>query len=65
MSGPTLPSAKAIQVDTRGAVILDEESPDVRCSSVGLISSLLTAARRRLAIVGVSTFPITSNQCPT
>ncbi|KAH9929742.1 fumble-domain-containing protein [Fomitopsis serialis] len=28
MSGPTLPGAKAIHVDTRGALILDEESPD-------------------------------------
>ncbi|KZT73208.1 fumble [Daedalea quercina L-15889] len=32
MSGPTLPGAKAIHVDTRGAVILDEESPDTRDS---------------------------------
>ena len=64
MSGPTLPSAKAIQVDTRGAVILDEESPDVRRSSVGLISSLLIVVWHRLATVGASTFPITSSQCP-
>lgn len=28
-SGPALPTAKAIQVDTRGALILDEESPEV------------------------------------
>lgn len=31
--GPSLPTAKAIQVDTRGAVILDEESPEVRARS--------------------------------
>ncbi|KAF9531866.1 fumble-domain-containing protein [Crepidotus variabilis] len=29
---PSLPSAKVIQVDTRGAVILDEESPETRDS---------------------------------
>ncbi|CCM03657.1 uncharacterized protein FIBRA_05801 [Fibroporia radiculosa] len=32
MSGPSLPTAKAIQVDTRGALILDEESPETRDS---------------------------------
>ncbi|KAJ8084644.1 hypothetical protein PM082_003419 [Marasmius tenuissimus] len=32
MSGPSLPSAKAIHVDTRGAVILSEESPETRDS---------------------------------
>jgi len=30
---PSLPTAKVIQVDTRGAVILVEESPDVSVSS--------------------------------
>ena len=30
MSSP-LPAAKEIHVDTRGAVILDEASPEVRC----------------------------------
>ena len=29
-AGPSLPTAKTIQVDTRGAMILDEESPEVR-----------------------------------
>ncbi|CAL1694382.1 unnamed protein product [Somion occarium] len=32
MSIPSLPSAKAIQVDTRGALILEEESPETRDS---------------------------------
>ncbi|GJE86235.1 fumble [Phanerochaete sordida] len=32
MSVPSLPTAKAIQVDTRGALILDEESPETRDS---------------------------------
>ncbi|KAI0690754.1 type II pantothenate kinase [Cytidiella melzeri] len=32
MSGPSLPSAKAIQVYTRGALILEEESPETRDS---------------------------------
>jgi hypothetical protein len=32
MSSP-LPTAKVIQVDTRGAVILDEASPEVRMLS--------------------------------
>ncbi|OBZ79670.1 putative coatomer subunit gamma [Grifola frondosa] len=32
MSGPSLPTAKTIQVDTRGAQILDEESPETRDS---------------------------------
>ncbi|KAH9949394.1 fumble [Amylocystis lapponica] len=32
MSGPSLPTAQAIQVDTRGAVILEEESPETRDS---------------------------------
>ncbi|KAI0931384.1 hypothetical protein AcW1_001204 [Taiwanofungus camphoratus] len=32
MSRPSLPAAKAIQVDTRGALILDEESPETRDS---------------------------------
>ncbi|OSX66974.1 hypothetical protein POSPLADRAFT_1128768 [Postia placenta MAD-698-R-SB12] len=31
-SGPSLPTAKAIHVETRGAVILDEESPETRDS---------------------------------
>ena len=31
MTNPSLPSAKVIHVDTRGAVILSEESPEVRC----------------------------------
>ncbi|KAI0094537.1 pantothenate kinase [Irpex rosettiformis] len=31
-AGPSLPSAKAIQVYTRGALILDEESPETRDS---------------------------------
>jgi type II pantothenate kinase len=30
MSAPSLPSPKVIHVDTRGAVILSEESPEVR-----------------------------------
>ncbi|KZT08585.1 pantothenate kinase [Laetiporus sulphureus 93-53] len=30
--GPSLPTAKAIHVDTRGALILDEESPETRDS---------------------------------
>ena len=30
VAGPSLPTAKTIQVDTRGAMILDEESPEVR-----------------------------------
>ncbi|KAK7686668.1 hypothetical protein QCA50_010268 [Cerrena zonata] len=30
--GPSLPTAKSIQVDTRGALILDEESPETRDS---------------------------------
>ncbi|KAI8990613.1 fumble [Trametes punicea] len=30
--GPSLPTAKTIQVDTRGAMILDEESPETRDS---------------------------------
>lgn len=29
MATPSLPSAKVIHVDTRGAVILSEESPEV------------------------------------
>ena len=29
LSAPALPSARVIQVDTRGAVILSEESPEV------------------------------------
>jgi hypothetical protein len=33
MSTP-LPAAKVIHVETRGAVILDEASPEVRVSSV-------------------------------
>ena len=33
MSSP-LPSAKVIHVETRGAVILDEASPEVRTMSV-------------------------------
>ena len=33
MSSP-LPAAKVIHVETRGAVILDEASPEVRVSSV-------------------------------
>lgn len=64
MSGPTLPTARAIQVDTRGAVILDEESPDVRCSFAGHISSLLITVQHRLATAGASTFPITLSPCP-
>ncbi|TDL28144.1 fumble [Rickenella mellea] len=32
MSAPTLPTAKVIHVDTRGAVILEEESPETRDS---------------------------------
>ncbi|KAL0571986.1 hypothetical protein V5O48_009988, partial [Marasmius crinis-equi] len=32
MSGPSLPLAKSIHVDTRGAVILNEESPETRDS---------------------------------
>ncbi|KAI0348113.1 fumble [Trametopsis cervina] len=32
MSGPSLPTAKAIQVYTRGAMILNEESPETRDS---------------------------------
>ncbi|KAJ7597355.1 pantothenate kinase [Mycena floridula] len=32
MSGPSLPSAKVIHVDTRGAVILSEESPEQKDS---------------------------------
>ncbi|KAI9057759.1 fumble [Trametes sanguinea] len=31
-AGPSLPTAKTIQVDTRGAMILDEESPETRDS---------------------------------
>ncbi|KAI1793132.1 pantothenate kinase [Ganoderma leucocontextum] len=31
-AGPSLPTARAIQVDTRGAMILDEESPETRDS---------------------------------
>ncbi|OJT14408.1 Pantothenate kinase 2 [Trametes pubescens] len=31
-AGPSLPTAKTIQVDTRGALILDEESPETRDS---------------------------------
>jgi hypothetical protein len=33
MSSP-LPAAKVIHVETRGAVILDEASPEVRATSV-------------------------------
>lgn len=33
MASPPLPSAKVIHVDTRGAVILEEESPEVRAQS--------------------------------
>ncbi|KAI0756285.1 fumble [Daedaleopsis nitida] len=32
VAGPSLPTAKTIQVDTRGAMILDEESPETRDS---------------------------------
>jgi len=35
-SNTTLPSAKVIHVDTRGALILDEESPEV-CASVPVV----------------------------
>ncbi|KAI0714928.1 pantothenate kinase [Earliella scabrosa] len=32
VAGPSLPTARTIQVDTRGAMILDEESPETRDS---------------------------------
>ena len=33
--GPSLPTARTIQVETKGAVILDEESPEVRARLPG------------------------------
>lgn len=35
-NAPTLPPPKVIKVDTRGAVILHEESPDVRLTVPGV-----------------------------
>jgi hypothetical protein len=34
LATPSLPAAKVIHVDTRGAVILSEESPEVRALPV-------------------------------
>lgn len=38
MANPSLPSAKVIHVDTRGAVILSEESPEVSMPRIVLCS---------------------------
>lgn len=40
VSTPTLPSAKVIHVETRGAVILSEESPDVSLAWHGDVIAL-------------------------
>ena len=47
MTNPSLPSAKVIHVDTRGAVILSEESPEVRCGLRSLMPVLSDNGRSR------------------
>ena len=55
----SLPSAKVIHVDTRGAVILSEESPEVSKPSVRSRTSTDAGAPPRHATAGVYTYPTT------
>lgn len=58
MSAPSLPTPKVIKVDTRGAVILHEESPEVSMNSIRPEPWLMSNRRE---IVEVYIFQITSN----
>jgi hypothetical protein len=57
----SLPTPKAIKVDTRGAVILHEESPEVSLSFICLELSLISDRRE---IVEVYICQTTSNPSP-
>jgi hypothetical protein len=58
MSSP-LPAAKVIHVETRGAVILDEASPDVRMLFIHLPIALPIDDMARLGTVEVFICPTT------
>lgn len=57
---PSLPSPKVIHVDTRGAVILSEESPEVPVHPTEVLHSL-TSGDNRQEIAEAYTFPTTLN----
>lgn len=58
---PSLPSPKVIHVDTRGAVILSEESPEVPVHSTEVLFYSLTSGDNRQEIAEAYTFPTTLN----
>lgn len=61
----SLPAAKVIQVDTRGAVILDEASPEVRALSAYCCQTTLIDDMTRPEIVEAFTCQTTLNLCHT
>ena len=56
---PSLPAAKVIHVDTRGAIILSEESPEVRRRRNRCFKLMLSTVRQEIA--EGSTSPTTSS----
>jgi hypothetical protein len=61
----SLPAAKVIQVDTRGAVILDEASPEVRVLSAHYYQTMFIDDMSRPEIVDSFTCQTTLNPCHT
>lgn len=62
LSTSSLPSAKVIHVDTRGAVILSEESPEVSRLRARNRTGTDASAPPRHATAGVYTYPTTLNR---